>query len=887
VRIPFSHFVLPSAAIVAAASVLSACNQDKEHPAAPIDPGGTGGGREDVAPPPPVDPCLTPGNVGCACDEVGAVTECGKVVERSGDYVTCSVGRATCDGEKWGECVGDRIVAKSWPGLALSASGRKILGTPGTCANVCNPNDCKSVTNTGKDVDAGGLTITDAGVSITPGEAGTGGTGPCRGLFCQIASCDGGAKTTISGTVYDPAGKNPLYNAFVYIPTDPTVALPAFTSGASCDTCAGAGAVSAISSAQTGPDGKFSLTTNVPSGTGIPLVVQMGKWRRKVTLPAITPCTNNVIAPDKSRLPKNRTDGDGSYADIPKMAIATGSADPFECLLLKVGIDASEIQFPSTAAARIHYYKFNGKDRDPGTAPGGTTLTGSLNTLKQYDVVLLPCEGLENNTHNADAARLVSYTDVGGRVFTTHFGYQWLATPVLGVAQNSTAFYGTANWFLAETGYNDPMTGNVDRTFPKGEAFAQWLINVGASSTLGQMSINEPRWDAKSAINPPSQRWMYGKSRWSATNDMLLSMTFNTPVAAAPANQCGRVVFSDFHVSADALVASTSCNADTDCGFGATCLPPVVGTCSTQSCTTNSNCSMSGASCVGGAVGSCVPASCSGSNPCDKGNCVSNKCVCNKDNQCGSDDCRAAGCTASTCTDNSNCGRSQVCTGPMVGTCRKACTSDSQCDGAICVSGSCTGCFTDSDCPGWSGTCSGASRGRCSATSARFPLTCRNGDLSAQEKALEFMLFDLTACVSPDSWVPPAPTTVYNPVTFTQDFTSTCGKGQRPAWRQFDWQDSIPSTASIVFSAQTADTLAALPAAQVVPVATVTASTALPAWDVALLDTTTGGVLRTASPPVISKNILRMTITLNPTADKKASPTLMQWKVQYDCVDAE
>jgi len=149
------------------------------------------------------------------------------------------------------------------------------------------------------------------------------------------------------------------------------------------------------------------------------------------------------------------------------------------------------------------------------------------------------------------------------------------------------------------------------------------------------------------------------------------------------------------------------------------------------------------------------------------------------------------------------------------------------------------------------------------------------------------MLFDLTACVSPDNWVPPAPTTVYDPVTFTQDFTSTCGKGQRPAWRQFDWQDSIPSTASIVFAAQTADTLAALATAQVVPVATVTTSTALPAWDVALLDTTSGGVLRTASPPVISKDILRMTMTLNPTADKKASPTLIQWKVQYDCVDAE
>jgi hypothetical protein len=168
-----------------------------------------------------------------------------------------------------------------------------------------------------------------------------------------------------------------------------------------------------------------------------------------------------------------------------------------------------------------------------------------------------------------------------------------------------------------------------------------------------------------------------------------------------------------------------------------------------------------------------------------------------------------------------------------------------------------------------------------------FPLTCRNGDLSAQEKALEFMLFDLTACVSPDSWTPPAPTTVYNSVSFTQDFTSTCGRGQHAVWREFDWQDTIPDTATIDFSAQTANTAAALATAQSVKVAKAIASTSLPSWDVALLDTKTGGVFAGASPAVVSKNLLRLTIALNPTSDQKASPTLTSWKVQYDCVDAE
>jgi hypothetical protein len=54
-----------------------------------------------------------------------------------------------------------------------------------------------------------------------------------------------------------------------------------------------------------------------------------------------------------------------------------------------------------------------------------------------------------------------------------------------------------------------------------------------------------------------------------------------------------------------------------------------------------------------------------------------------------------------------------------------------------------------------------------------------------------------------------------------------------------------------------------------------------------VIETSTSGAFRNAKPRVASASQLRLTVTLNPTSDQKASPTLSQWKVQYDCVDTE
>ncbi|HXN32380.1 MAG TPA: hypothetical protein VN894_10980, partial [Polyangiaceae bacterium] len=229
------------------------------------------------------------------------------------------------------------------------------------------------------------------------------------------------------------------------------------------------------------------------------------------------------------------------------------------------------------------------------------------------------------------------------------------------------------------------------------------------------------------------------------------------------------------------------------------------------------------------------------------------------------------------------------CTGATPGTCQKACASDADCSGELCVSGQCRGCLEETDCP--SHQCNGGTPAMCSASSSLFPLACGQAGLTPQEDALEFMLLDLTACVS-QTGATPTTAARYDPATFTEDFASICPAGTRPVWRELDWQASVPDTASIVFSAQSADLSADGGAPDYssrmpVELATATTSTLLPGFDFALIDTGTTGAFNLASPSVLSRSNLRLTVTMNPTSDAKAAPTLVEWQIKADCLPAE
>jgi hypothetical protein len=112
---------------------------------------------------PMVDPCETP-NKGCACENADEVVDCGQVERRSGDYVSCTMGKRTCDGNTWGDCIGDRIATLSAPAGGQQAQG---LGMPSACTdNPCDPY-CQRVIDdaTGLNLD-GGPFINDGGLTI-------------------------------------------------------------------------------------------------------------------------------------------------------------------------------------------------------------------------------------------------------------------------------------------------------------------------------------------------------------------------------------------------------------------------------------------------------------------------------------------------------------------------------------------------------------------------------------------------------------------------------------------------------------------------------------------------------------------------------------------------
>jgi hypothetical protein len=363
--------------------------------------------------------------------------------------------------------------------------------------------------------------------------------GPCTGIECQVHACNVGL-TTISGTIYDPAGRNPLYGVVAYVPN---ASLEPFPAGASCGTCDSLFTGTPIATAISDAKGRFTLR-NVPDGIDIPIVIQVGKWRKQTRIPNVNRCATNELPEGSLSLPRNHTEG-----DIPMIAISTGGSDTLECLLSRVGVDSSEYSAGATGPGHIQIYQGDNVGIVPNTKPPGpqapAALWDSVADLMRYDIVLLSCEGHETTSMNQ--AALLDYTAAGGRVFASHYHYAWF----------NTGPFSTGNLATWKTGTNDigdilaDVQGQLPNgaLFPKGAAMQAWLSNVGALQ-VGQLPIVQAMHNANvTSANPLSTPWLLAGLK-SPAPDATEYFSFDTPLGAAPAAVCGRVVYSDLHVGA-------------------------------------------------------------------------------------------------------------------------------------------------------------------------------------------------------------------------------------------------------------------------------------------------------------------------------------------------
>jgi hypothetical protein len=509
---------------------------------------------------------------------------CGDIGDGCGRALPCG----TCDGGQ--ACKGSLCVPNNCVPLTCDTKGGRLCGqlgdgcggmldcgncpSGGTCggrgvANLCAPANCTPIASCHPtngpvycgqigDGCGGVLNCTDpcpnggacGGDGIASVCQGTGSV--CSGISCNIDKCTAGVTTTVSGTVFDPAGVTPLYNVLVYVPNAP---LDPITTGATCGTCDTPLSGKPITTALTDTLGHFRLQ-NVPTGANIPLVIQIGKWRRQVTIPNVASCAETALTDaNLTRLPRTQAEG-----NIPRIAVTTGEADALECLLRAIGIADSE--FTTDAGnGRVHMYyggqltsntasgtganKFSAALGGANFASAGT-LWSSAPKMETYDIMMMSCEGASQfaSVKQPWVANVKAYADAGGRMFVDHLHFYWLN-------HGPDPWPDTADYIGVGPDLPSPITATVDTGFAKGGALADWLQNVGATTTRGQLQIFQGQHSVAGTTPLVSQRWVYVPQNPN-DSDMRQSvqyMTFNTPVET-PANECGRVVFTDIHISA-------------------------------------------------------------------------------------------------------------------------------------------------------------------------------------------------------------------------------------------------------------------------------------------------------------------------------------------------
>ena len=253
-------------------------------------------------------------------------------------------------------------------GVALAVG--VLLATSGGCGTQKNGQDFGGVT------DDASAAAQDDGSSVAFGQGNptNGGfsAGPCSGLGCKVDNnCSNGKQTTITGKVYDPAGKNPLYNIVVFVPNDPRQAAADHARArtpATLRTPIG----DYVALTQTAADGSFTLT-DVPRARTFRSCVQVGKWRRMITVANVADCADDPRPRQRQRpgTPPAKPQGGRHAADGP----AHGRARRPRMLPEPHGHRRRRVLRARTRGGRLDIYQGLGNALGGGPANGRASRT--------------------------------------------------------------------------------------------------------------------------------------------------------------------------------------------------------------------------------------------------------------------------------------------------------------------------------------------------------------------------------------------------------------------------------------------------------------------------------------------------------------------------------
>jgi hypothetical protein len=422
---------------------------------------------------------------------------------------------------------------------------------------------------------AGGSSGASGGLNLGSSGSSSGGAPACAsgqtGWRCKVnTTCS--TPTELTGKVYDPAKKNPLYDVVVFIPNDVST-LPKITQGThTCNTC-DVSIGNYVVATTTDAKGQFKLT-GVPTAKQVPVTVQIGKWRRTTYIDINSDCATNA-APDKSlHLPGSKAEG-----DMPQMALLTGGCDDMACFLMNMGIASSEFGAPH-ANGRVDVYQGNSMPLGvggPGPALSNGTAGNCTNTscplwaskasFEAYDMAIFSCQCSEQagiSESPAGYTNLHDWLNEGGKVFASHYHYTWFAN------NPDPAWKATATW-LGGSVAAGMGTDDIDTSFPKGMIFSQWLGNVGALAGNGPpptISLSSIATSVSTVNNATTQRWIYDPA--TSPNDTKY-LSFGTPIGGAPRPDggtemgklyCGKAVFTDLHTSSGLFASAMNVPAD-------------------------------------------------------------------------------------------------------------------------------------------------------------------------------------------------------------------------------------------------------------------------------------------------------------------------------------